>query len=195
MEGTARQLETWESSSPPASDSGVALREAVERGARRRPSRTWSRSATASATELAAIDGVTVTDPARVALRPGHLHGRRRRRQATVSAQLREARIDSIAVPAGHAQWDLGARGLASVVRVSPHVYNDDDDIEALLDRRRASPGRRAPMTVRDVVVLGLGIHGSAAVFELAQRGLDVVGIEQFDRRPRRAGRRTVRPG
>jgi glycine/D-amino acid oxidase-like deaminating enzyme len=35
-------------------------------------------------------------------------------------------------------------------------------------------------MTVRDVVVLGLGIHGSAAVFELAQRGLDVVGIEQF---------------
>lgn len=36
-------------------------------------------------------------------------------------------------------------------------------------------------MTVRDVVVLGLGIHGSAAVFELAQRGLDVVGIEQFE--------------
>lgn len=36
-------------------------------------------------------------------------------------------------------------------------------------------------MTVRDVVVLGLGIHGSAAVLELAQRGLDVVGVEQFD--------------
>lgn len=36
-------------------------------------------------------------------------------------------------------------------------------------------------MTVHDAVVLGLGIHGSAAVLELAQRGLDVVGIEQFD--------------
>jgi sarcosine oxidase len=35
--------------------------------------------------------------------------------------------------------------------------------------------------TVHDAVVLGLGIHGSAAVLELAQRGLDVVGIEQFD--------------
>ncbi|KJC63083.1 FAD-dependent oxidoreductase [Agreia bicolorata] len=35
-------------------------------------------------------------------------------------------------------------------------------------------------MIVRDVVVLGLGIHGSAAVLELAQRGLDVVGVEQF---------------
>lgn len=36
-------------------------------------------------------------------------------------------------------------------------------------------------MTLRDVVVLGLGIHGSAAAFELAQRGLDVVGVEQFE--------------
>lgn len=35
--------------------------------------------------------------------------------------------------------------------------------------------------TVHDAVVLGLGIHGSAAVLELSQRGLDVVGIEQFD--------------
>lgn len=35
--------------------------------------------------------------------------------------------------------------------------------------------------TIHDVVVLGLGIHGLAAVRELAQRGLDVVGVEQFD--------------
>jgi sarcosine oxidase len=35
-------------------------------------------------------------------------------------------------------------------------------------------------MTVHDAVVLGLGIHGSAAVFESARRGLDVVGVEQF---------------
>ena len=52
-----------------------------------------------------------------------------------VSTLLREARIDSIAVPASHAQWDLGARGIASVVRVSPHVYNDDADAAALLER------------------------------------------------------------
>lgn len=32
-----------------------------------------------------------------------------------------------------------------------------------------------------DVVVLGLGIHGSAAAYELAGRGLSVLGIEQFE--------------
>ena len=37
-------------------------------------------------------------------------------------------------MPAGHAQWDLGARGLAGVVRVSPHVYTDGDDVAALLE-------------------------------------------------------------
>jgi glycine/D-amino acid oxidase-like deaminating enzyme len=36
-------------------------------------------------------------------------------------------------------------------------------------------------MTVYDAVVLGLGIHGSATVFELAQRGQNVVAIEQFE--------------
>lgn len=34
--------------------------------------------------------------------------------------------------------------------------------------------------TVHDVVVLGLGIHGSAATYELARRGLDVVAVERF---------------
>ncbi|MGN6407851.1 MAG: FAD-dependent oxidoreductase [Curtobacterium sp.] len=33
---------------------------------------------------------------------------------------------------------------------------------------------------VHDVVVLGLGIHGSAATYELATRGLDVVAVERF---------------
>lgn len=32
-----------------------------------------------------------------------------------------------------------------------------------------------------DVVVLGLGIHGSSAVYELSRRGLRVVGIDQFE--------------
>ncbi|WP_413601040.1 FAD-dependent oxidoreductase [Curtobacterium sp. Curtsp57] len=33
---------------------------------------------------------------------------------------------------------------------------------------------------VRDVVVLGLGIHGSATTYELARRGLDVVAVDRF---------------
>ncbi|SMH48947.1 sarcosine oxidase [Rathayibacter oskolensis] len=34
--------------------------------------------------------------------------------------------------------------------------------------------------TVHDAIVLGLGIHGSATAYELALRGRDVVGLEQF---------------
>lgn len=34
--------------------------------------------------------------------------------------------------------------------------------------------------SVTDVVVLGLGIHGAATAFELADRGVGVIGIEQF---------------
>lgn len=35
--------------------------------------------------------------------------------------------------------------------------------------------------TTADVVVVGLGIHGSAAAYALAERGLSVIGIEQFE--------------
>ncbi|WP_158281074.1 FAD-dependent oxidoreductase [Promicromonospora sp. AC04] len=35
-------------------------------------------------------------------------------------------------------------------------------------------------MNRHDAIVLGLGIHGSAAVYELARRGFDVVGIDRF---------------
>jgi sarcosine oxidase len=41
-------------------------------------------------------------------------------------------------------------------------------------------------MTLRDAVVLGLGIHGSASLYELARRGLDVVGIDSFPARHER---------
>lgn len=48
--------------------------------------------------------------------------------------ELAERDVRVVSVPATHGQWDLGDRGVTSVVRASPHVYNDSTDVEALLD-------------------------------------------------------------
>jgi selenocysteine lyase/cysteine desulfurase len=132
MDGTARQLETWECSVASRLGLGVALREALDRG----PAATEAHLVALGSrirAALAEIDGVTVADPpaspsAIVTFTVDGLVGKE------VSTRLRTRRIDSIAVPASHAQWDLGTRGLPSVVRVSPHVYNDDEDVRVLLD-------------------------------------------------------------
>lgn len=116
---------------PSGSGLGEALREAHERGTAATEAHLVALGARLR-TELSAIGGVTVADPPAspsgiVTFTVDGVPGR------TVSARLREAAVDSLAVPASHAQWDLGARGLASVVRVSPHVYTDESDVEALL--------------------------------------------------------------
>jgi len=132
MEGTARQLETWESSVASRLGLGVALREALERGMAATESYLVAYGA-GLRDGLATIAGVQIADPpaSPSGLVTFTVDGMASKQ---VSAQLREAKIDSISVPASHAQWDLGARGLASVVRVSPHVYNNDDDRDALLE-------------------------------------------------------------
>ncbi|MFD4600389.1 N-methyl-L-tryptophan oxidase [Streptomyces sp. NPDC058464] len=44
----------------------------------------------------------------------------------------------------------------------------------------RARPVRAPGAGRRDAVVVGLGVHGGAALRQLAERGLDVLGLEQF---------------
>ncbi|MFJ3382206.1 aminotransferase class V-fold PLP-dependent enzyme [Curtobacterium sp. NPDC090217] len=132
MDGTARQLETWECSVAARLGLGVALREALDRG----PAATEAHLVGLGSRlreALDGLDGVTVADPlaSRSAIVTFTVDGVASKE---VSARLRQRRIDSISVPASHAQWDLGARGLPSVVRVSPHVYNDDEDVRILLD-------------------------------------------------------------
>jgi selenocysteine lyase/cysteine desulfurase len=131
MDGTARALETWESSVALRLGLGVALREALERGMASTEAHLVALGGRLREA-LADTAGVTVVDPPAspsciVTFTVAGLAGKQ------VSTRLREAGVDSLAVPASHAQWDLGARGLESVVRVSPHVYTDDSDVEALL--------------------------------------------------------------
>ncbi|MHC3473506.1 N-methyl-L-tryptophan oxidase [Streptomyces sp. 7R007] len=44
----------------------------------------------------------------------------------------------------------------------------------------RTRPARHAAGHLYDAVVVGLGVHGSAALRQLAERGLDVLGLERF---------------
>jgi monomeric sarcosine oxidase len=153
---------------------------------------------------LAELPGVTITDPpaaggAIVTFAADAVPA------AKVVAELARRGVHVVAVPAGHGRWDLGARNLDAIVRASVHVYNDDDDAAALVGAvgeiaagnragraaathaksgpARAEPGRakgRHPRLDADVVVAGLGAHGSAALQQLAQRGVTTIGLEQF---------------
>ena len=180
---------------------------------------------------LAALPGVHVTDPpaaggAIVTFVVDGLDA------SEVQRQLAYRRVHLIAVPAGHGRWDMDHRGLTKVVRASVHVYNDEDDLDALVEAVReivclrgrgtaSAVGRRdsgaedsapgispatptpSPATTpsaatdpvptltpyaphpnsrcHDAIVVGLGVHGTGALRHLAARGLDVLGLEQFN--------------
>jgi hypothetical protein len=88
-------------------------------------------------------------------------------------------------VPASHGQWDLGRRGLTRwcAPRCTSTTTSPTPSVAALAEALRS---RTAPALVRsgdhtDVVVVGAGIHGSAATWQLARRGIRVV---QLDRHP-----------
>jgi selenocysteine lyase/cysteine desulfurase len=129
--GTARRFETWEAGIAGRLGLGVALEEATRRGIPE--TAEWLTSAGSFVREsLRAIPGVTVADPAGAAsaivtfLVDGV-------ESAQVSAALADRQVRVVSVPATHGQWDLGDRAIASVVRASPHVYNDDGDIAELV--------------------------------------------------------------
>src|SRR5262249_14030240 len=63
---------------------------------------------------------------------------------------------------------------LACVEHARTHAY-------ALQLPRLAGGGEEFRMETYDVIVVGVGGMGSAAVYHLAQRGLRVLGIEQYD--------------
>jgi cysteine desulfurase / selenocysteine lyase len=158
---------------------------------------------------LAGLPGVQVTDPpaaggAIVTFAVDALPA------AEVVAELTRRGVHVVSVPAGHGRWDLDARDLNAIVRASVHVYNDDDDIHALAEAVREIVASRRSDSVRpgteggrarvaavprtaagpangsgprydaEVVVAGLGAHGSAALHQLARRGVAVIGMEQY---------------
>lgn len=155
---------------------------------------------------LSTVDGVRLVDPpaASSAIVTFEVPGMSAEH---VRSELTRRGVHLVSVPASHGQWDLGHRELPAVLRASVHIYNDDADIHALTEAvrevvrdggsvaREAKPvaatdpfaslaaGRRRNGTrseVFDAVVVGLGAHGRAALYEMARRGLRVAGLERF---------------
>lgn len=127
----ARRFETWEASIATRLGLGVALEQTLElgidtiedyivglgRGLRERLSglagvRVWDPPNARSGIVTFTVDGVGTV---------------------AVNSALAARRVRTVHVPASHAQWDLGKRGIDSVVRASVHVYNDDSDVDALV--------------------------------------------------------------
>ncbi|MDQ7903660.1 aminotransferase class V-fold PLP-dependent enzyme [Phytohabitans sp. ZYX-F-186] len=129
---TARRFETWESSVAGRLGLGVALRELLARGVDATAAYLRG-TATLLRRGLAAVDGVTVQDPPSCASGIVTFTVDALGAEA-VSQRLAARGVRTVAVPASHGQWDLGARGVPAVVRASVHVYNDDTDADALLD-------------------------------------------------------------
>ncbi|MCC2032500.1 aminotransferase class V-fold PLP-dependent enzyme [Microbacterium allomyrinae] len=129
---SARRFETWESSVAGRLGLGVALEEASRRGIAETAG--WLTSTGGLLREsLREIPGVVIADPAdsRSAIVTFLVEGLP---SAHAAALLAERQVRVVSVPATHGQWDLGDRAIASVVRASPHVYNDESDLAALID-------------------------------------------------------------
>ncbi|MGE4426625.1 MAG: aminotransferase class V-fold PLP-dependent enzyme [Solirubrobacteraceae bacterium] len=148
---TAWRFETWEASHALRLGLGVAISEALALGM---PaiSAHIARLGSLLRERLAEVPGHTVVDPPAAGggivtfLRDGE-------DPRVTQARLQERGLRVVVVPASHGQWDLGHRGVEAVVRASFHVYNDVDDVEALVDALRggvtvASAGASRPSPV-----------------------------------------------
>ncbi|MFI5838164.1 N-methyl-L-tryptophan oxidase [Catenuloplanes sp. NPDC051500] len=177
----ARRFETWETAHALRLGLGTALREALDLGVSEIASYT-SGLASSLRTALASVRGVSLTDPGASggAIVTFVVNGER---PVDTVRRLRAAGVHVTSVPDHHGQWDLGRRGLESVVRASVHVYNDESDISALTSALGTSvsmPAFIRPGSRADVIVVGAGVHGSATTWNLARQGASVVQLEQF---------------
>jgi selenocysteine lyase/cysteine desulfurase len=128
---SARRFESWEASIATRLGLGVALDQTLELGINTIEHYLVELGRQLRG-RLAEIPGVVVRDPA--AARSGIVTFTVDGMTAeAVSSALAARRICTVAVPAGHARWDLGNRGIDAVVRASVHVYNDEPDLDALI--------------------------------------------------------------
>ncbi|MFE7076759.1 N-methyl-L-tryptophan oxidase [Streptomyces sp. NPDC057620] len=227
----ARRYETWESSHALRLGLGTALDEALGLGVARIRDHVTELAERLRA-GLSDVPGIRRTDPSAAASGIVTFLREDEDPRRTVR-DLRATGFRLTTVPASHGQWDLGRRGLERVARASLHVYNSEEDVDALVaaltarERRRRGGGTAAhgpaiygaaadaPVTAvepvpasatpseppydpaavsrpaparptgpvgdrADVIVIGAGIHGSSAAWQLAARGASVIHLDRF---------------
>jgi selenocysteine lyase/cysteine desulfurase len=132
LDASARRFESWESAIAARLGLGTAIDEAMGRGMD--ATETWLQHAGVRLrVSLNELSGVRTMDPDRSgsAIVTFVVDGVD---PSVAVQQLAERGVRVVSVPATHGQWDLGDRGVHSVVRASPHVYNDEDDEIALVE-------------------------------------------------------------
>lgn len=138
----ARRFETWETNYAGKIALGTAVDYALDLGLDAIGTRVAALGETLRAA-LSARPGVTVRDlgARRCGIVSFTVDGVD---SADVARHLAEHRINVSVSIGDYAQWDLRARGLASVVRASAHYYNTEDEIELLAASLPAPRARRA---------------------------------------------------
>lgn len=128
----ARRLETWEAAVALRLGLGAALAEARRLGLEPITARlvALGRGLREALAQIPHVElGESISSPS--AIVTFHVPGVA---SADAAVALGRGGVRVVAVPPAHGWWDLGARGLPSVVRASPHVYTDADDLDALVD-------------------------------------------------------------
>ncbi|MFT3864380.1 MAG: aminotransferase class V-fold PLP-dependent enzyme [Solirubrobacterales bacterium] len=183
---SARRFETWEAAHALRLGLGVALAEARATGIEAIAAHVSGLSAALRERLAEEIPGARIADP------PGSASGivtfvvDGEEPQATQD-KLKRAGCHTVVVPASHGRWDLEPRGLSAVVRASFHVYNGEDDVDAVI--AALSPetaGVTVPVAISsraaehfDAVVAGAGVHGRSTAWNLARRGKSVLLLER----------------
>lgn len=129
---SARRFEEWER--PYALQLGLAAaaRYALAVGLETAQARAWA-LAERLREGLAALPGVRVLDRgrARCAIVTFHVEGRDSR---AVVAELARQRINAVASLRQYGIFDFDAKGVADAVRLSPHYYNTEAEVDAAVE-------------------------------------------------------------
>ncbi|MDH3235803.1 MAG: aminotransferase class V-fold PLP-dependent enzyme [Alphaproteobacteria bacterium] len=141
LRGDARRFETWENNYAAILGLGAAVDYAIAIGLEPIRDRAFALADRLRA-GLRSLDGVTIYD---LGARPGAIvtWAADGVESAAIKASLAEQRINiSVSQPTS-TMIDATTRALPPLVRMSPHYYNTEDEIDRTLDATAAALGRR----------------------------------------------------